>query len=70
MITTVVGCIHLSGKDTRRQVGEGWVVTSGSLGDIMVSPLSWNASDVGLSPTLVAIFHIFISAMTLVAMTI
>ena len=59
LITSVVVCIDLSGKEPRRQVGVGIVLTSGSLHGVMVA--HWNARDVGLSPALGTIFTIFIT---------
>ena len=44
-------------------------MTLGRLGGVMVSTLALNARDVHLIPTLGAIFPIFITPMTLVAMT-
>ena len=46
------------------------MVTSGSLGTVLVSTLAWNARDVGLIPALGAIFPIFITLTTLVVVTI
>ena len=56
----VVVCTDLSGKQLHRQVGMGIVVTSGSLCDVMVCSLVWNARDVGSNPALRTIFPIFI----------
>ena len=49
-------CTDLSGKEPHRQVGVGKVVTSRSLGDIMVSTLAWNARDVGCRLN-ISLFH-------------
>ena len=57
------------GKEPHRQVDVDSVVTSGSLGGVMVSTLAWNASDVDPIPALGAIFPIFITPVTLVAMS-
>ena len=46
------------------------VVTSGSLGGVIVSTLAQNARDEGLIPILGAIFPIFITPTTLVAVTV
>ena len=48
----------------------GKVVTSGKPTWCNHSTLAWHASDMGLSPTVGTIFPIFITPMTLVAMTI
>ena len=45
------------------------MVTSGSLGDVMVSTLALNARDVCSIPTLGTIFPIFVTPTTLVAVT-
>ena len=42
---SVVVCTDLSGKEPQRPVGLGRVVTSGSLGGVKVSTLTWNARD-------------------------
>ena len=47
----------------------GRVVTSGKLTWCNGSTLAWNARDMGLSPALGTVFPIFITPMTLVAMT-
>ena len=46
------------------------MVTTGSLGGLMVSTLSWNTRDVGSVPALGTIFHIVIALTTLIGMTI
>ena len=51
------------------QVGMGRVVTSGSLGSVMVSTLAQNVRDVDSIPTLGTLFLLFITHMTLVAVT-
>ena len=63
--TSVVVYTDLLGKKLHRQVDVGTVVTSGSLGGIMVSTLAQNASDVGSIPLLGTIFPIFITPTTL-----
>ena len=55
----------LSGRNPHRQVGVGSMVTSGSLGAVMVSTLAWNARDVGLIPALGTMFPIFITPTTI-----
>ena len=62
---SVVGCTDLSGKELHRQVGMGKMVTSVSLGGIMVSTLAWNARDVG--SILGTVFPIFITPMIFVS---
>ena len=52
-----------------RQVGVGRMVTSGSIGDVMVSTLAWNTRNVGSSSALGTIFLIFITPTTLVSVT-
>ena len=39
------------------------MVTSGSLGGVMFSPLAWNARDVGSIPSVETIFPIVITAL-------
>ena len=56
--TTVIVCTDLSGKESHRQVGMGRVITSRSLGSVMVRTLSRNARDVGSNPALCASFPI------------
>ena len=63
--TSIAVGIDLSGKEPHRQVGVGRLVASGSLGGVMVSPLSRNARDVGLISAIGTIFFIFITPMTL-----
>ena len=41
-----------------------YIYTSGRLGGVMFSPLTWNARDVGSIPALGAIFSIFITPTT------
>ena len=43
--SSVVVCTELSGKEAQRQVDAGKVVTSGSIGGIMVSRMTQNARD-------------------------
>ena len=64
----VVNYTNLSGKKLHRQVGVGWVVTSGSLRSEMVRTLPWNERDVGLIHVLGAIFPISITPMSFVAL--
>ena len=59
VMVSVVVCTDLSGKEPHRQVGVSMVVTSGSLGGVMVSTLDQNAKDVCSIPALGAIFLIF-----------
>ena len=47
----------------------GPMMTSGSLGSVIVSTLAWDARNVGSILTPGTIFHIFITPMTLVVMT-
>ena len=54
-------CTDLSGKEPHRQVGVGKMVTSGSLGGVMVGILARNASDVSLIAALGAMFTIFVA---------
>ena len=49
---SVVVCADLSRKEPHRQVGMDKVVISGSLGDVIVSKLDWNARDLGSIPIL------------------
>ena len=49
---SVVVCTDISGKEPYRQVAVTRVVTSGSLGDEMISTLTHNARDMGLIPAL------------------
>ena len=60
-----VVCTDLSGKELYRQVGNGRVMTLGSLGDVMVSTLAQNARDMGSIAALGAIFAIIITPTTL-----
>ena len=57
--------LSASGKELHRQVGVGTVVTSGSLGGVMVNIPAWNARDVGSIPSLGTIFPIFITPTTI-----
>ena len=68
-IIIYISMIFLPGKGPHKQVGMGRVVTSGSLGGVMFRTLAQNARDVGLIPTLGAIFPIFITPTTLVSVT-
>ena len=65
----VVVSTDLSGKEPHRQVGVGSTVTSRSLGGKLVSTLARNVRDVGSIPVLSAIFSIFVTPTTLVAVT-
>ena len=67
--TCVVVCTDLWSKELHRQVGVGIVVTSGSLHGVMVSTLARTAKGVCSIPFLGTIFPIFITFMTLFAMT-
>ena len=58
-------CTDLSGKESHTQVGVDMVVTSGSLGGVMVSILAWNARDVDSILSLGAIFPIFTTDTTI-----
>ena len=60
-------CTDRSGKEQHRQVGVGSVLISGSLDGVMVAHWPGMQRDVGSSPALGAIFPIFITPMTLVA---
>ena len=60
MVDSVVVCTDLSGKEPYREVGVGSMVTSGSLGGVMVNTLAWNARNVG------TMFPIFTTLMKLV----
>ena len=60
-------CLELHYCNSKLQVGVGIVVTSGSLGGVMVSTLVWNTRDVASILILGTIFPIFITPMTLVA---
>ena len=55
----------LSGKELHRQVGTGRVMTSGSLGGVMVSTLAQDARVVGTIPILAVIFPMFITPRTI-----
>ena len=66
---SVLFCTDLSGKELHRQIAVCRVVTSGNLGGLMVTKLIQNARDVSSIITLGAIFPIFITPETLVAMT-
>ena len=59
-VTSVVVCTDLSGKELHRQVGVARVVTSRSLGGVIVSTLAWNARGVHSIPALGAILSTFI----------
>ena len=61
----VVGCTDLSGKEPHRQTDRcgDWVLTSGSLGGVMLRTLVQNARDVGSIPAPGALFAIFIMYM-------
>ena len=62
---SVMVCTDLSGKNTHRQVSVGNMVTSRSLGSVMISILAQNARDVGSILTLNGIFLISITLMTI-----
>ena len=57
--TYVAVCTDLSGKEQHRQVDVGTVVTSESLGGVMVITLAQNAREVASISTLGAIFSHF-----------
>ena len=57
----MVAFTGLSGKELRRQIGVGRVVTSGSLGGVMVNTLVRNARDGGSIPALGTQFPISIT---------
>ena len=59
----------LSGKEPYRQVSVGTVVTTENLCGEIVSTLVGNARYVGSIPTLGTTFHIFITPMALVSVT-
>ena len=61
---SVVVCTDLSGKEPHSNVGVVTVVTSGSLGGVMVSILVQNARDAGSIPSIGTICLIFIAPMT------
>ena len=67
--TSAVVFTDVSGNEPHRQVGVGRVVTSGSLGGVMVCTLTQIVRDVDSIPALGAIFPIF-TLLTLVVMTI
>ena len=56
----VVVCTDLLGNEPHRKIDEGSMVTSGSLGGVIVSTLAWNATGMCLIPPLGTIFPIFI----------
>ena len=66
-IIYAVVCTDLTDKEPHIRVDVGKVVTSGSLGESSVSTLAWNASNVGSIPALGAIFPLFITSISLVA---
>ena len=68
-MVNVALCTDLSGKEPHRQMDVGIVVTSGSLGHVMVSTLARNDRGMGLSPALGTLFPIFITLTTLIAIT-
>ena len=63
---SVAVCTDLSGKEPHRQVGMGSMITSGILGGIMVSTLTWNANEVGSVSALGTILPIFITPTTII----
>ena len=63
--TNVVICIDLSGKELHTQVGTGRMVTSGTLGGVLVSTMTQNARDVGSIPALGTMLPIFITPTTI-----
>ena len=58
--------LHLS-KELHGEGGLDRVVTSGSLGGVMISTLGWNTRDMGSIPALGTVFPMFITSMTLVS---
>ena len=58
---SVVDCTDLSGKEPHRYVGIDKMVTSGSVGGVIVGTLVQNARDVAPISTLGTIFPIFIT---------
>ena len=66
----IVDSTNLSGKKLYRQVGVERVMTPVSLDGIMVNALAQNGRDIGLIPTLGAIFPIFTTPTTLVDVTV
>ena len=68
-IDIVVGCTNLSTQEPHRRVGLGRVVTSSSLGGVMINTLARHAKDVGSIPTIGAKFPIFITPMKLIPVT-
>ena len=62
----VVVCTDLSGNEQHKQVSMGSMVTSRSVGGVMVSTWGRDARDAGLIPALGTIFHIFMTPTTLV----
>ena len=61
----VVVYTYLSSKEPHRQAGVSSMVTSGSLGGVMVNTLAHNVRDVGTIPALGIIFPIFITPNTI-----
>ena len=68
-ISVAAVCTDLSSKEPHRQVYAGKLETSGSPGAAMVSTLTCKKYNVGSTPALGIIFPIFITPMTLGAMT-
>ena len=64
--TSVVVGTNLSGKEPHRHVALGRMVTSGSVGGVMVSTLAW-ARNVCSIHTLGTIFPIFITPTTMIS---
>ena len=62
-MSVVVGT-NLVYKEPHRQVGVGRVMTSGSLGGVMVSTLAQNSKDARSVSALGTVFPIFITPMT------
>ena len=57
-VLVLVVCTDLSAKTPPRQVGIGRVVTSGSLGGVMVSTLARSARDVSSAPKQDILFNL------------
>ena len=65
----VVVCTDFSGREPHRQVDVGRMVTSQSLGGVIVNTPTWNAGEGGSIPALGAIFPIFITTRDTGSMT-
>ena len=56
---SLVVCTHLSGEVSARYVGVGRMMTSRSLGGMMLGILAWNARGVSYCPVLGAISNLY-----------